>query len=47
MFGVNGNSVNNVIRGNSKTAHGWTLIAKSNKLEELENINVTTKLITT
>ena len=47
MFGVNGNSVNNVVRGKSKTAHGWTLVAKSNKLEKLENINVTTKLITT
>lgn len=46
-FGANGRSIGNLVRGASKSANGWRLIAKSSNLEDLEGINVTTKLITT
>lgn len=51
FFNVNGRSIGNVVRGNSKTAGGWKLtriVDPNENIEEIiNNEGVTTKLITT
>lgn len=45
-YKINGRSLGNMLRGVSKSAGGWKLIAKSKDVNDLKDINVTTKLIT-
>lgn len=51
MYNVNGRSIGNVVRGDSKTAGGWRLVRIVGTNENIEEIikaeSVTTKLITT
>lgn len=46
-FHINGISVRNLLREESKSSYVWKLVAKSQNIKDLENINVTTKLIVT
>ena len=45
IYHINGRSLGNVVRGDSKTAGGWRIIAKSENLDDLKDISVTTNLI--
>ncbi len=48
VLGINGRSVGNVVRGQSKTCGGWRLHSVYNSIEEIENPlleSVTTKVI--